>query len=46
MTYDEFLADLEFAKITGAIYKFKNKINGFKKDNYIYMLEEDYIKRM
>lgn len=28
MTYDEFLADLEFAKITGAIYKFKNKING------------------
>ena len=28
MTYDEFLADPEFAKVTGAIYKFKNKING------------------
>jgi len=28
MTYDEFLADEEFAKATGVIYRFRNKING------------------
>lgn len=28
MTYDEFLADPEFANTNGAIYKFRNKING------------------
>ena len=28
MTYDEFLADPEFAVVTGVIYKFRNKING------------------